>query len=246
MQLTLFAATALFLSACLSQETKPGLEFEVASVKPAPPLSPANFSKLGFHIEGASLIVSGMSLAAIIGRAYNHPQSRIDGPAFLTSSRFDIVAKIPEGTREDQVLDMLRSLLKERFGLHEHRENRQVKGYILTVDNRDRLENAKARPTELPPSKLPREGGRYTRIENAPLSRFPDILISILGSPVLDATKTEGRYTLWIELPPSGEGPGASSEVLHSLAECGLKLQPGRFSLEYLIVDAIRQTPTEN
>jgi uncharacterized protein (TIGR03435 family) len=40
--------------------------------------------------------------------------------------------------------------------------------------------------------------------------------------------------------------PGMSGEILDSVAGYGLKLQKGEFSLDYLVVERLNKTPTEN
>src|SRR4029077_19782644 len=68
--------------------------------------------------------------------AYDVKTYQITGPDWLTAlsaPRFDIVAKMPEGTNKDQVPEMLRTLLAERFKLTIHRENKEQSVYALVV-----------------------------------------------------------------------------------------------------------------
>ena len=51
----------------------------------------------------------------------------------MSSDRWDIVAKLPEGATQDQVPDMLLALLDDRFKLAYHRENKQRPVYALVV-----------------------------------------------------------------------------------------------------------------
>jgi uncharacterized protein (TIGR03435 family) len=51
----------------------------------------------------------------------------------LTTTRFDIVAKMPEGSKKDDAPEMLRALLVERFKLVAHRETQEHAVLALVV-----------------------------------------------------------------------------------------------------------------
>jgi uncharacterized protein (TIGR03435 family) len=51
----------------------------------------------------------------------------------MTSTRFDVVAKLPAGAPQSKVPEMLRSLLAERFKLASHTETRDLAMYALVV-----------------------------------------------------------------------------------------------------------------
>ena len=51
----------------------------------------------------------------------------------LSAQRFDVLAKMPEGTTKEQVPEMLRTLLAERFKLTIHRETKDHAVYALVV-----------------------------------------------------------------------------------------------------------------
>src|SRR5579872_3874975 len=58
----------------------------------------------------------------------------VGGPAWINSTRYDIVAK-PAGNppRSEMYGPMLQSLLEDRFGLKVHRETQEGRVYLLTV-----------------------------------------------------------------------------------------------------------------
>jgi hypothetical protein len=85
------------------------LSFEVASVKSDE--SQTGVSRI--KIEKGSLIIENVSLKRCIGMAYGV----FAGPDWLDSERFDIFAKFPPETAENDVLLMLQSLLADRFNL---------------------------------------------------------------------------------------------------------------------------------
>jgi len=51
----------------------------------------------------------------------------------MNSQRFDIAAKMPDGLSKDQIPEMLRTLLAERFKLSIHRESKEQPVYVLVV-----------------------------------------------------------------------------------------------------------------
>src|SRR5215469_13238483 len=72
------------------------VEFEVATIKPAPP---QEFGHLSTRMDWDNhrLNFSNVNLKAMIARAYHVQQYQIGGPDFLETERFDVVAIIPDG-----------------------------------------------------------------------------------------------------------------------------------------------------
>ena len=125
-----------------SASAQGGLSFDVASVKPAVMPSIAQLvqaaqagklPRIGMTIEGTRVDFALMSLADLIPIAYGVKPFQVAGPDWLNSERFDIQARMPEGSTSEQVPQMLRALLAERFQLKVHRENRDHSVYALVV-----------------------------------------------------------------------------------------------------------------
>lgn len=75
-----------------------------------------------------------LTLKALITAAYGGGEIRqVVGADEFTSTTFDIVAKLPPKTNKDQLRLMLQSLMKERFHLAVHREQREMQAYALVV-----------------------------------------------------------------------------------------------------------------
>jgi uncharacterized protein (TIGR03435 family) len=66
-------------------------------------------------------------------RAYDVKAYQIDGPAWINSDAYDLMAKVPEGVAADKVPAMLQALLAERFGVKIHRETRVLPAYELGI-----------------------------------------------------------------------------------------------------------------
>ncbi len=106
--------------------------FEVASIKP----SAGDGRRVGISIApGGRFTASGINVKWLVQEAYDVRDFQISGgPDWLTSQRYDIVAKAdePNLTRE-KIRPMLRSLLAERFNLKIHRETKELPTYALVV-----------------------------------------------------------------------------------------------------------------
>jgi uncharacterized protein (TIGR03435 family) len=127
--------TALLIPAAFGQTKPARLEFEVASVKPSAGLIGGTQVNIGIKINGAQLHISSLALRDYIRVAYRVKDYQVSGPDWITSERFEIDAKLPDGAARDQVPDMLQSLLEDRFGLKLHRGTKDLPVYALVVAN---------------------------------------------------------------------------------------------------------------
>ena len=128
---------AILALACAAFAQTPA--FEVASVKPAEPITPALVQSgrlhIGVSIDSLHVRISQFSLYDLIALAYQIKGHQISGPDWMVTARYDIQAKLPEGGRRGQVPAMMQTLLAERFGMRVHRENRELSVYALVVAN---------------------------------------------------------------------------------------------------------------
>src|SRR5438067_3530578 len=108
---------ALVILPVFAQSAKP--EFEVASVRPSAQADNTQV-KVGLHVDGAQVSVTYLSLKDYIRIAYKIKDYQISGPDWLASEHFDVAGKLPEGAPRDQVPDMLKALLEDRFKLKTH------------------------------------------------------------------------------------------------------------------------------
>src|SRR5215467_1925561 len=108
----------------LAQTAPPRPEFEVASVKPAVQAPAGTQVHVGVQIDGAQVHCTYLSLKDYIRIAYQVKDFQITGPDWMASERFDIHAKLPEGGR-DQLREMLKTLLEQRFQMKMHRATKE-------------------------------------------------------------------------------------------------------------------------
>ena len=120
-----------------AQAPAAGPVFEVATIKQAEPPNMAQMSAgkihIGMKIEAGRVDAGFMSLTDLIEAAYKVKSYQLSGPDWMTSQRFDVLAKMPEGSTKEQVPDMLKALLAERFRLVVHKESKEHSMYALIV-----------------------------------------------------------------------------------------------------------------
>src|SRR5215471_7169373 len=87
---------ALGVGLCFCQTRPARLEFEVASVKPAPPLDTSKTVVFGRQIDRAQVRFTQTSLRDFIRIAWAVRDYQIEAPSWLASVRFNVSAKLPE------------------------------------------------------------------------------------------------------------------------------------------------------
>lgn len=121
-------------------QTKP--TFEVASIKPAAPVDQAKMMAamqgggkmpVGANVDSKRAEYTYLDLKALISLAYGVKPYQITGPDWLSGTRFDIIAKLPDGASKDDAPKMLQSLLEDRFKLATHRTNAEHPVLALVV-----------------------------------------------------------------------------------------------------------------
>ena len=136
--LSLVAAILLSAGSLLAQAPA----FEVASIKPSEPITPAMVASgklhAGMKIDAKRVDIGNFGLLQLICKAYDVKLYQVSGPAWLkavgmSTQRFDILANLPEGGTKEQVPQMLQTLLAERFKLVIHRESKDQAVYAMVI-----------------------------------------------------------------------------------------------------------------
>jgi len=137
---TLALATSVALcqsSAPPAATTTAPLAFEVATIKPAPPMNPMAIAQgklhVGMKVDAARVDIGYVALGELLMMAYKIKKHQLVAPDWAFTERYDILAKMPEGANKDQVPQMLQQLLSDRFGLKIHHENKEQSVYALVV-----------------------------------------------------------------------------------------------------------------
>jgi uncharacterized protein (TIGR03435 family) len=151
--MTMFKRVSVFAAGCLllaagaalgqgAPATAKGLTFDVATVRMSAPLDMAKLQadaqagrmpNFGAHLDGLRAEYNYMSLHDLIVYAYKLKPVQVDGPDWMKTERFDIVARLPEGSSKDDAPAMLRALLEDRFKLAAHLESKDLPVFALVV-----------------------------------------------------------------------------------------------------------------
>jgi uncharacterized protein (TIGR03435 family) len=207
----------------LGQDQPARLEFEVASVRPAPPLDTTHGVTIGRRIDGAQVRFAQTSLRDYVRIAFHLRDYQIEAPAWMTSARYDVSAKLPAGCTQDQVPEMLRALLADRFALKTHRASKDMAVYALMVRAGGLKMKESPEPADDAPQKKPQEvklsggggrggiidygGGSYLALPHygmharkLPMDLFADLLGYFTDRPVINRTGLSGRYDFDLDL----------------------------------------------
>src|SRR5450432_3867435 len=97
MRKSFLSGIIVFLAgAAFGQTPEAPLQFEVASIKPAPPFNPAMMMSgqpmhIGMKVDGARVDIGSMSLADLIRTAYRVKPYQVTGPDWMGAQRFDVL-----------------------------------------------------------------------------------------------------------------------------------------------------------
>jgi uncharacterized protein (TIGR03435 family) len=270
--MTTIAAGLFAASLVLSQS------FDAASVRAGPPGNTGRFTMTGGPGTGdpGFLRYSNIPLKRVLMLAYDMRFWQISGPEWLNSLRFDISARVPEGTTKEQSLAMLRNLLVARFQMTVHRETKELAIYTLAADKTgfklkpspstassaedDSIATVKKNEGKDgfpvlasggPGLVVETRGGR-ARISayKTDLSKLADFLSNQLGRPVFDQTGVAGDFDFVLYYTPENATPDDTNPypgIFNALREqLGLRLSATKGPVEMLVIDRIEKVPTEN
>jgi uncharacterized protein (TIGR03435 family) len=203
-----------------------GQTFEVASVKPSPPVPASGGLYFGPPRGGPGtpdpeqITWTYALMKTVLMTAYDLKNYQINGPAWLDSERYDIAVKIAPGATQEQVIAMWQNLLAERFGLKIHHEPKefQVSELVVGKDGPKLKDTVQDLSLPLPPGPPQRKNGELLS-PGFVVTIFPDpngaharsvaraqgltqiaaMLGNQLGRPVVDKTGLMGKYDFSLE-----------------------------------------------
>jgi uncharacterized protein (TIGR03435 family) len=190
--------------------------FEVASVRPSAEGLPT--AGAGVHIRERQFRASFLSIRDYIGIAFKLRPQQILAPAWTASTRFDVVATIPDGSGE-HLPAMIQALLADRFQLRVHHERRDFDVYGLEIA-KDGPPLVRL-PDEAPPegafnvtsssaggeisadlgngASLTVANNRFD-MKRITMPALADTLGRFMDRPVVDMTRLEGRYNVGFDV----------------------------------------------
>jgi uncharacterized protein (TIGR03435 family) len=241
----------IFLVTQRAHAQTPAPTFEVATIKPA-----ATSSDGHTHINyppNDRFSATNITLLALMQWSYGVPERQIlEGPSWLSLTRFDIQAKADIGDQIKSLTSdegnelkrrMVQALLADRFQLKLHEETRTLPAYDLVV--------ARGGPKVQPSQSHGKSigvGRTHFNGQGLGMTSIAEELSKITGRVVVDKTGLTGRYDfnlLWTTddaFATDSDPPTLFTAIQEQL---GLKLEPAKEPVPVLIVDHVDQ-PTPN
>jgi uncharacterized protein (TIGR03435 family) len=224
-------------------QTAPGPRFEVASVKPSG-ADPSSTS--GIYTGHGRLDAHNVTLKRCIMGAYGvGPHQISEGPDWLDSDRFQILANADQPINDDAVLmAMLQGLLTERFHLVLHRETRTMPALILEVGKGPKLERAAA--GEASTNTSTNNSGVTIEARNTGMNLFAQVLARNMDLPVVNHTELAGIFNFKLHWTPDSTrlAAGAADEASLFTAiqeQLGLRLRSQKAPVEVLVIDRVEK-----
>jgi uncharacterized protein (TIGR03435 family) len=243
---------ALALAAIILQQT--ASRFDVASVKPS---SPNGQRTYGVRPGSDRLAGTNLTLKAWIEIAYGTPDFQVSGgPNWINNEFFDIAATASAPFSEHNVaMQMLQTLLADRFKLTVHRETKDAPVYNLVIArggikmklSADQTAYYADYPHGTPDGRLlsgggPSELGPGRIAGNAiPMTILTALLQGPASHTVINQTGSVARYDVDLRWEPDlSKSDSLAPSVFTAVeSQLGLKLEPSRGPMEMLIIDHV-------
>jgi uncharacterized protein (TIGR03435 family) len=174
-----------------------------------------------------------MKLWDLLRQAYHWRETQMaGGPAWIKSEGFDIDAVPAMPSDRAHVLEMLQTLLAERFHVRWHEETREMPAYSLKVD---------AGGAKLAPAK---DGQARMQMGNMsapslPMEAFCQILEFEVGRPVVNQTGLAGPYAFELHYARDAAVTDTSLPSLFTAVreQLGLRLESAKLPVKVFVID---------
>ena len=267
--------TALPFLLCLAAWSQPAFEVASVQPSPPPKGNGITVGCGGGPGTTDPGIVNckNVTLALLLPMAYRMSLDQIAAPSWIDGQRFDITARVPAGTTREQMANLWQKLLIDRFKLAVHRESRVVAQYDLLVDrggpkfkppeqspdpNVDQERHSG--PTKLDkdgfpilnrPGMIGEKGHLRLYQTKMTMEQLARTAAGQLGRPVTDRTGLEGEYEIRLSWLAEQAGKTTDADLGPTLAQAlrdqlGLRLEPKKAPVEFLVVDHLEKMPTDN
>jgi uncharacterized protein (TIGR03435 family) len=215
-----------------------GPTFEVTTIKTSPPLNGGGYirgCKGGPGTPDPGLWrCTNATIPMLVMRAYDIKRYQLAAPDWMSTTNFEIEAKLAPGTNQDQFRQMIGHLLSDRFKLRFHRGQKEMAVYDLVVakggpklkewvekpasDERDNpagrgsgrgaAQDADGYPNIPPDCKgcmsINAAGKARYHSGQESLTNFANMIGNQLGRPVYDATGLTKQYDITLSWSSGG------------------------------------------
>jgi uncharacterized protein (TIGR03435 family) len=226
-----------------AQEARPA--FDVATVK-----LDTSGGQRSNRSTADQITFTNQTLKQLVVLAYGVLPFQVEAPEWMASTHFDITAKFPVGTKYDDRMLMLRTLLEERFHLAVHHEAKEVQGYALVIAKG----GFKLKPSQPGEGSVSENSQGSVSILRATKTGMPILayyLGDYLGEAVVDETGLKGGYDFQLRCAndnagAAGEGDAAPSVFTALQETLGVNLERKKVPIDIVVVDKADRVPVEN
>ncbi|MGH9416773.1 MAG: TIGR03435 family protein, partial [Terriglobales bacterium] len=194
-------------------------EFDAATLKiSAPPGSPGRLRMLGFRADPQHLACANVTLAQMLGRAYNLEPGQIQGPAWIRRNRYVVTAETAMPVSKQRMYALLQPYLTREFHLSLRNSSELQPVFALVVaGGGSKLKPASggAEQREMLSVQINPEHRTMRLHGQADMALLADRLGAGQGRPVVDMTGLEGLYAvdLTYALPQRALGPALAAKL---------------------------------
>ena len=230
-------------------------EFEVASLKLVVLDGADTYTANLGMVQNGVVTLTNTTLSECLRFAYGiTTDDLVAGPDWIKnkSVRFDITGKTAPGTTREQALEMLQTLLDQRFKLVLKREPREFTYLALAPGKGANLLKVAEEPP-IPNTNSLRMG--HIQHRHMSLQMLAGIISRFTRMPVLDRTGIEGYFDIDLiyardsgmpetnAAPEPADGPSIYEAVQKQL---GLKLEKRKGPVDVLVVEHAEKVPLPN
>ena len=214
-------------------------------------------------IQGAQFVILNITAKELVWNAFTPTHAAyyyefevLGGPPWSQTERFDFVAKVDPQNDRPRLGIMTRNLLKERFKVEVHREQKEMPVYELVLARSDGKLGPNIHAVESTPCNrdspcgfYPRPGPGKQTGRKVNMEQIGSIAGERLGRRVVDKTGLTALFDVdleKLEIPGGDPGDPDAVSILTAFQEqLGLKLRSANAQTEVLVIDHIER-PTEN
>jgi len=199
-----------------------------------------------------------MSLRDLIQLAYTLSSDFVSrGPGWVDGARYDVEARAEGKASQQQRLEMLKTLLAERFKLTFHYESKETYSYVLTTGKNSPKMKERRPGDGGEPSGIRDTGSLHYVCRDTSMVWFARYLEStVLSRPVADKTGLSGTYDFDLSWRPddnqfkgrfagSQEAQSDLPDLFTALKDIGLRLETVTSLVQFLRIDHAEK-PSEN
>ncbi|MGA3188162.1 MAG: TIGR03435 family protein [Bryobacteraceae bacterium] len=230
---------------------QPASRFEVVSIKRFPSDAPVRRSGIVSNTSGR--MKGRETLWFMLVNAYGISSQRLVAPDWTKDEIYDVEAIAPADASKETRMQMMQAMLVERLALKCHFEEKQTNIYSLTVGSGP----LKLSPSAGDPPPMRYERGEFKQ-KSASFANLVFYLTMHMDHEVVDFTGLPGRYAFDLDwkyayddpanITPLANGGGRLDPIfiIKALKAIGLKLEPRKTAMKYLVVDSVNKEPTPN